>query len=58
MFSIDMSPYFTRLEYALIKQFAVLFGLPDSVGGVIVSGGTLSNIQAIIWSELLLSCPT
>lgn len=48
MFSLEMSPYFTRLEYALIKQFSALFGLPESSSGVIVSGGTLSNIQAII----------
>lgn len=48
MFSLEMSPYFTRLEYSLIKQFATLFGLPETASGVIVSGGTLSNIQAII----------
>ncbi len=48
MFSLEMSPYFTRLEYALAKKFATLFGLPSSAIGTIVSGGTLSNIQAII----------
>lgn len=48
MFSLEMSPYFTRIEYALVKQFANLFGLPQSSSGIIVSGGTLSNIQAII----------
>ncbi len=48
MFSLEMSPYFTRIEYALVKQFAELFGLPSDSSGVIVSGGTLSNIQAII----------
>ena len=48
MFSLEMSPYFTRIEYALVKQFSNLFGLPQSSSGVIVSGGTLSNIQAII----------
>ncbi|MBK8955115.1 MAG: aminotransferase class V-fold PLP-dependent enzyme [Saprospiraceae bacterium] len=48
MFSLEMSPYFTRLEYALLKQFSDLFGLPSSATGIIVSGGTLSNIQAVI----------
>lgn len=48
MFSLEMSPYFTRLEYALIKQFSSLFGLPETASGLIASGGTLSNIQAII----------
>lgn len=48
MFSLEMSPYFTRMEYGLLKKFSALFGLPDTASGVIVSGGTLSNIQAII----------
>lgn len=48
MFSLEMSPYFTRIEYAIVKQFAQLFGLPETASGVIVSGGTLSNIQAIL----------
>ncbi len=48
MFSLEMSPYFTRLEYAIIKKFSSLFGLPGTSSGVVVSGGTLSNIQAII----------
>jgi glutamate/tyrosine decarboxylase-like PLP-dependent enzyme len=48
MFSLEMSPYFTRIEYAIIKQFSNLFGLPSSSSGIIVSGGSLSNIQAII----------
>ena len=48
MFSLEMSPYFTRLEYALTRQFAALFGMPSTALGVFASGGTLSNIQAII----------
>lgn len=48
MFSLEMSPYFTRIEYALVKQFGSLFGMPSTSSGVIVSGGTLSNIQAIV----------
>ena len=48
MFSLEMSPYFTRIEYALINQIGSMFGLPHHLGGCIVSGGSLSNIQAII----------
>ncbi len=48
MFSLEMSPYFTRIEYALIQQFATMFGFSNTSSGVIVSGGTLSNIQAIV----------
>ena len=48
LFSLEMSPYLTRLEYALVKQFALLFGLPSTASGIIMSGGTLSNIQAVI----------
>ncbi len=48
LFSLEMSPYFTRIEYALVKQFSKLFGFSSDASGVVVDGGTLSNIQAII----------
>ncbi|HEV7330175.1 MAG TPA: aminotransferase class V-fold PLP-dependent enzyme [Flavisolibacter sp.] len=48
LFSLEMSPYLTKLEYNLINQFTRLFGYGDDSSGVIVSGGTLSNIQAVI----------
>lgn len=47
MLSLEMSPYCTQLEYALISQFAEIFGLPKEAGGVMLSGGTLSNLQAL-----------
>lgn len=48
LLSLEMSPFLTRLEYQLIKQFATLFGLPESAGGVFLSGGSLSNLQALV----------
>lgn len=42
--SLEMSPFITQLEYSLTKQFATLFGLPETAGGVMLSGGTLSNL--------------
>ncbi len=48
LLSLEMSPFLTQLEYSLTKQFARLFGLPEASGGVMLSGGTLSNIQALL----------
>ncbi len=47
MFSFEMSPSFTVLEHKLLNLFAKLFGLPHGAGGVMLSGGTLSNLEAI-----------
>ncbi len=46
--SLEMSPFITQLEYSLTKQFAQLFGFPETAGGVMLSGGTLSNLQALL----------
>ncbi|VAW11182.1 hypothetical protein MNBD_BACTEROID03-911 [hydrothermal vent metagenome] len=48
LLSLEMSPFLTQLEYSLTKQFAKLFGLPETSGGVMLSGGTLSNVQALL----------
>lgn len=47
MLSLEMSPVFSRLEDALIKQTARLFGLGESSGGLMLSGGSLANLQAL-----------
>ncbi|WP_222835037.1 pyridoxal phosphate-dependent decarboxylase family protein [Flagellimonas ruestringensis] len=46
--SLEMSPILTQLEYSITRQFATLFGFPNSAGGVMLSGGSLSNLQALI----------
>ena len=48
LLSLEMSPFLTQMEYSLTKQFSNFFGLPDSSGGVLLSGGTLSNLQALV----------
>ncbi|WP_378410160.1 pyridoxal phosphate-dependent decarboxylase family protein [Rhodocytophaga aerolata] len=48
LLSLEMSPFLTQLEYSITKQFSTLFGLPDASGGILLSGGTLSNLQALI----------
>ena len=47
MLSVEMSPVLSRLEPLLLKEIAAMFGLPETAGGVLVSGGSLGNLQAI-----------
>ncbi|MDP4086905.1 MAG: aminotransferase class I/II-fold pyridoxal phosphate-dependent enzyme [Bacillota bacterium] len=47
MLSFEMSPLFSKMEVQLIQHICQLFGLGKGAGGVMVSGGTLANIQAL-----------
>jgi glutamate/tyrosine decarboxylase-like PLP-dependent enzyme len=47
MLSVEMSPVFSRLEPQLMQEIAGLFGLGPAAGGLLVSGGSLANLQAI-----------
>jgi aromatic-L-amino-acid decarboxylase len=42
-----LSPSGTEIELALIRWFADQFGLPDSAGGFLVSGGAMANFVAL-----------
>ena len=43
----EISPAFTPLELMLTKQFARIFGLGGSSGGVLLGAGTMSNLQVL-----------
>ena len=47
MLSLEMAPIFSRLESLLLKEFAALFGFGGNTGGVMLSGGSLANLQAL-----------
>jgi glutamate/tyrosine decarboxylase-like PLP-dependent enzyme len=47
MLSLEMSPLFSRMESELLKRMASLFGLGADSGGVMLSGGSLANLQAL-----------
>ena len=48
LLAYDLSPSITLLEESLCKWFAKKIGFNDSSGGIAASGGTLSNLNALI----------
>ncbi len=44
----ELSPSLSRLERSLCKWLAEALGLPPGSGGVAASGGTLSNLMALV----------
>ena len=47
MLSREMSPIFSDLEQRLLRELAQVFGLPATAGGMLQSGGSLCNLQAL-----------
>ncbi len=47
MLSVEMSPVLSRLEPLLLAEIAQLFGLGENAGGLLTSGGSLANLQAL-----------
>ena len=47
----ELSPSLTSLERKLCKWFCKKFGLGDLSGGVAVSGGSLSNLMALVMAR-------
>ena len=48
LLAYELSPSVTLLEDSLCKWFAKKIGFSDSSGGIAASGGTLSNLNALI----------
>ncbi|AAQ00080.1 MULTISPECIES: pyridoxal phosphate-dependent decarboxylase family protein [Prochlorococcus] len=44
----ELSPSLTKLERNLCRWFSEKIGLPDTAGGVSASGGTLTNLMALL----------
>ena len=44
----ELSPSLTLLEQQLVRWFCERFACPEGSGGVLTSGGTLSNLMALV----------
>jgi glutamate/tyrosine decarboxylase-like PLP-dependent enzyme len=47
LLSVELAPAFTRLEIALTREFAAMFGLGSKAGGLMTAGGSLANLHAV-----------
>ncbi len=47
MFTLEMSPAFSRLEHRLLQEFGKLFGLGGRSGGVLTGAGGIANLEAL-----------
>lgn len=47
MLSLEMSPVFSQMEAQVLKEICYRFGYGEKAGGVMLSGGSLSNLQAL-----------
>jgi glutamate/tyrosine decarboxylase-like PLP-dependent enzyme len=47
MLSLEMSPVFSQMEVQVLQKIAQMFGYDEQSGGVMVSGGSLANLQAL-----------
>jgi glutamate/tyrosine decarboxylase-like PLP-dependent enzyme len=47
MLSLEMSPVFSHMEVQVLKTIAHMFGYDEKAGGVMLSGGSLANLQAL-----------
>lgn len=47
MLSFEMSPVFSQMEVQVLKEICRRFGYGDNAGGVMLSGGSLANLQAL-----------
>ncbi|MED4690443.1 aspartate aminotransferase family protein [Peribacillus frigoritolerans] len=47
MLSLEMSPVFSQMEVQVLQKIANMFGFDEKGGGVMTSGGSLANLQAL-----------
>ncbi len=48
LLAYELSPGFTKLERDLCHWIAKRIGMPESSGGILASGGTLSNLMSLV----------